>query len=733
MAEPASPPLRVRDHVLLAAAVAGAQGLVEGNRLGSPRAVALCAALLVLGGAVVGLVQAGLFVGLRGLWRYARAGWPAPPEGDEQRLRARATILAAVLCGGLGLAALRPAALRLLDVHDPGLVAALLLVCVGLVAGVAVFATPIVAGLIHRPLRELDRSVDVALPPEPPVRRFLLLALPVGLATAWLQRAHAKGLKPFALELGGVMFCVAEAGALALAAWLPASLRELVRRTSGRLLAGLLALAGLVLVGGEGDRKLHEDIGRSVGAGAVQRQLRRLGDVDGDGASAWLGGGDCAAWDATRGPLAVDVPGNRVDEDCDGADAWSWSAARAPQVERLHGRLDPALVRDYNVVWIIVDAVRANHLSAYGYPRATSPYLEHLAGESLVFRRAYSQSSATMLSIPSMLAGRPVGTMRFERGDGILRAHSPGEPLAEVLQRHGYRTGFVVDGYVTNRLPGALAGFETVESTWVDGNARPWNTRYAATAVTKAIEFLERDSAAEQPFFLAVYMADPHAPYVEHPEVTPFGKGTVARYDGELAYTDHWIGVLVEYLRAKPPLLDDTIVVVVADHGEEFNDHGGTQHARTCHEESTHVPLLLRVPGLAPGEVELRVGLNDIVPTFVELLGLDLPLDQLDGQSLLIPALAPGRVAPDRPIYCSVLSQRASQGDFLRHAVRVGRHALHQDVLDQRLELYDVLADPREKKPLDLSDPRARATAEHLESVLRGHLTGNIEDRLLTR
>lgn len=733
MAEPAPPPLRVRDHVLLAAAVAGIQGVVEGNRLGSPRAVFVCAALLVVGGALVGLVQAGVVIGLRGLWRVARADWPAAPASDEQRIRTRATIVAAVLCGGLGLAALRPLVVRLLDVHDPGLVAALLTACVGAAAALAVFATPFVAGLVHRPLREFDRSVDVALPPEPAIRRFLFLALPVAVATIWLRRAYAKGLKPFALELGGVLFLVAEVGALAAAAMLSESTREAVRGWSGRLLAMLLIVAAMVLLVVEGDRKFFEDVGRTVGAGAVQRQLRRVSDVDGDGASSWLGGGDCAAWDAGRGPHAADVPGNRVDEDCDGIDAWPWTASRAPQLERFHGRIDPDLVRDYNVVWIIVDAVRANHLSAYGYPRKTSPYLEHFAEDAMVFRRAYSQSSATMLSIPSMLAGRPVGTMTFERGDGVLRAKNPVEPLAEVLQRHGYRTGFVVDGYVTNRLPGALEGFEVVESTWVDGNARPWNTRYAATAVTKAIEFLERDTTSAQPFFLAVYMADPHAPYVEHPEIPAFGKGTVSRYDGELAYSDHWIGVLVEYLRAKPPLLDDTIIVVVADHGEEFNDHGGSQHARTCHEESTHVPLMIRVPGLPPADVDLRVGLNDIVPTLVELLGLDLPADAVDGQSLLLPAFAPARVPAERPVYCSVLSQRASQGDFLRHSVRVGRHALHQDVLERRIELYDVVADPREKKPLDLADPRVRATREQLEGILRAHITGNLEERLLTR
>jgi arylsulfatase A-like enzyme len=725
MAEPASRPLRAREHAALAAFVLAAWGLVEGARI-SPRAAAVAAAMLLLAGAVLGVVQAGVLAALRGLWR--RADLPA--ADPERRV---ATLVAAALCGGLALALLRPLVLRLLDVHDPQLVAALVVVAVA-GAGVAVaLATPVAAGLLRAPLRELQRSVDLPLPRRPAAQWLTYAALPLALASLWLLRRHARALGPFAPVFAAAILPAAELAVLVLGGLLPAAARARLRAASGAVLLAALVAAALVLAVVDLDPKQRAKLGRSDVAGAVQRQLRRLSDLDGDGASAWLGGGDCAGLDATRGPRARDIPGNGVDEDCDGADARPRPSERPSALERTHGLLEPGTVRDYNVVWVIVDAVRHNHLSMHGYPRRTTPYLEVLAGESLVFRRAYSQSSATMLSIPSMLAGRYVGAMTWSRVGDRLEAVDADEPLAAVLQRHGYRTGFVVDGYVTGRLPAVLDGFEEVESTWIDGQSKPWNTRYAGTAVTKAIEFLERDSAAAQPFFLAIYMADPHAPYVEHPEVPSFGRGSVARYDNEIAYTDRWIGFLVEYLRAKPPLLDDTIVVVVADHGEEFGDHGGVHHARTCHEESVHVPLLLRVPGLAPGVVDRRVALVDVVPTLAELLGLDLGDAPLDGQSLLIPALAPERAPTDRPIFCSVLSQRASQGDFIRHAVRVGRHGLHEDALERRAQLFDLEADPKEKSPLDLRDPTARATAEYLARLLRGSLTGNLETQTLTR
>jgi len=729
MAEPAPPALRVRDHAILAALVAGTWGVLEARNLGSPHAVAVAAALLILAGSVVGLVQAGVLAALRALWRRARAGWPDPPSDDQHHHRTRATAMAAVLCATVGLAGLWLITVRLQSVDDEALVAALLLVAIAAAAAVAVFATPVLAGLLFHPLREFERSLDWPFPRRPAVRRFVYIALPIGAAIVLLQRLHPKGLKPYTFELGALLLLVAEAGVLATLAepWL-----EWLRRHAARLLAALLAAALLLVAGAPDDRKFHDTLAHKTAVGGVQKLLRAVTDVDGDGASAWLGGGDCAGLDSSRGPHAIDEPGNHIDEDCDGLDAWPW-ARGGPPLERYHGHLEPALIRDYNVVWIIVDAMRVNRLSAFGYRKPTTPYLEHLAGESLVFRQAYSQSSATLLSIPSMLAGRPVGTMNFDRKQDTLRARAADEPLATTLQRHGYRTGFVVDRYVTKRLPAALDGYESLETITGEDDVGTWRARQAATAVTRAIEFLERDPGYSQPFFLTIYTADPHSPYVEHPGTRKFGKGGGARYDNELAYTDQYIGMLVEYLRAKPPLLDDTIVIVSSDHGEEFNDHGGTLHARTCHEESVHVPLLVRIPGLPAQSVDIRVGLNDIVPTLVELLGLDVPADAFDGQSLLIPTLSPSRVPADRPVFCTVLSQRSWQGNFLRHGVRVGRHALLEDVLERKVELYDIVADPREKQPLDPQDPQVRATIDELTRTLRDHITGNIEERLLTR
>lgn len=731
MAEPAERPLRVRDHALLAAVVAAAYGLVEGARVGSPRAMAVCAALLLLGGALLGVFQGLGHVALRWLWGRSRGGW-SEQTGDP--LRGSALVIAAVLCGGVFLLALWLLVLRLLEVQDAPLVAALLIFVAATGAIGTAVATAFLAGFVVRPLRWIDRRVGLPFPRRAPLRLALYVALPLGLATALLLRAHAEGLKVFALGLGLVLFFVAEVAVYALWSLLPLRLRARAGARVGAALAGLVVAAGLVLALAGGDRSFYDAVGQQPGSGVMLKQLRKLSDFDRDGTSGWLAGGDCAPFDRSRGPQAAEVAGNGADEDCDGVDAEPVVLGEAPRLERYHGRLEPAQIRNYNVLWIVVDAVRADHVSALGYEKRTTPYLEHLAKESLVFRQAYSQSSATMLSIPSMLSGRHVGAVTWQKAHKRLQVDPSIETAAERLKRAGYRTGFVVDGYIKDNLPGMLQGFEYVKSTWLDGKVRPWNDRSGAMASAYALEFLEREpnpAKRKKPFFLAVYMADPHFTYVEHPEVPSFGRGEEARYDNEIAYADRYIGFLIEYLRAKPPLLEDTIIVITSDHGEEFKEHGGSQHGRTCHEEVTHVPLFVRIPGVPAAEIDARVGLNDILPTLAELLGLGIPEEEFDGQSLLIPALAPQRAPADRPVYCTVLSQKASQGNFLRHSIRAGNDVLLQDVFENRFELYDHAADPGDTKPRE--DPAAQQVREHLAGVLKQSMTGNIETTLLTQ
>jgi arylsulfatase A-like enzyme len=207
----------------------------------------------------------------------------------------------------------------------------------------------------------------------------------------------------------------------------------------------------------------------------------------------------------------------------------------------------------------------------------------------------------------------------------------------------------------------------------------------------------------------------------------------MGRYDGEIAFADRYTGFLVDYLRYLRPLWDQTIFVFTADHGEEFGEHGGKTHAYTCHEESTHVPLLVRIPGVAGQRIEARVALVDIVPTILEAIGAGPGGMRLDGESLLLPAFAPSSVDPDRPVFCSVLSQKSGQGDFFRQSVRSGDRVLFHDSATGRLELYDTTADRAEKRDLVAEgDLREQATVELLKGALEASMTGNLRELRLT-
>ncbi len=354
-----------------------------------------------------------------------------------------------------------------------------------------------------------------------------------------------------------------------------------------------------------------------------------------------------------------------------------------------------------------MDALRADHVSALGYRHKTTPQLTRLAAESLVFTHAYSQSSATMFSIPSMLAGLNPENMRWWERKNHPQVHNEHELFPERLVALGYRRGVILTSYLIGQYPGLQQGFADVYNIYLDGHPNPWAKRASPISLSKSIDFLHGDPKFEtdsaKPFFLLSYFDDPHSPYEKHAEdgISGMGKGKRGAYNQEILLADRNLGSLLDHLRYKPHVWDNTIVIVTADHGEEFRERGHTLHSRTCYVESTHVPLFVRIPGIARQRIHTSVALADLLPTLVELLDLKLkPGEVLDGKSLLIPALAPGRVDPARPIFCSILPQLRYMGNFSRRSVRSGKWALMKDDIAGTVELYDTFLDPAEKKSL---------------------------------
>ncbi|MEE2776292.1 MAG: sulfatase [Acidobacteriota bacterium] len=293
-----------------------------------------------------------------------------------------------------------------------------------------------------------------------------------------------------------------------------------------------------------------------------------------------------------------------------------------------------------NVVLVVVDSLRADHTGVYGYGPPTTPYLDRLAENSVVFDTAWAPSSYTSQSVAAILTGRlptsggSVGLMEAEPSEAST-------PLQQRLRRAGLRTG-VVSSQPLLRRRAFTRGFEDIQ---VSSLKETWT---AGEVSSKALDFVDGDP--EAPFFLYLHYADPHQPYnappefVDRfrpegsPEVTvpelqrsieegglepddPRAAALVAAYDAEIAAVDAGIEALVAGLDERG-LFDDTILVVTASQGEELLDHGWWGHAWTLHEEVLRVPLLLRMKELGARRVREAVSLVDLLPTLIALVGL---------------------------------------------------------------------------------------------------------------
>jgi arylsulfatase A-like enzyme len=713
-----------------------------GGTLGRPSlpAALFAAALASVPAAALGLVGWGL---LALLWW---SGWLerarkrlAPfasrdPGADRQpvvRLHAYlvAVVLALVVVGQLHVHVIG----RLWALQEAQLAMQLVLyLAVGSAAG-CLFAVPLVARACARPLGWLDARAPLPLPPWGPVRYLGFVVVPALAFLVSFEREHGAVLGRADVGPGLAMLVVLAP----LVGYLWRAVRPGRRWARRTALAAVAAIAVVLLAGTDRLYDRLPDAARTAeqvplaDLGALT--LRTLGDVDRDGAAPWFGGGDCAPFDATRGPAAFDVPGNGIDEDCDGRDGDARSSVAGELVPRpqFFGRLAPERVRKYNIVWIIVDALRADHVSALGYPKPTTPSIDALARESILFTQAYSQSSATVLSFPSMIIGANPGSITWSMR-GRLQPADDELTLAERLSAIGYRTGLVLDKYTAETFTGMQKGFDTVTRTDLENvPKRKWENRCSALAFMRAVEFVSEAAPgprADPPFLLAAYFPDPHAPYTRHADVPgKFGDEPSSGYDTELAFADRNVGLLLDFLRARPLLWQDTIVIVVGDHGEEFGEHGGKRHAFTCHEESVHVPVVMHIPGFAPRRIDAPVGLVDITPTLLELVGAPLEGRQLDGQSLLVPI--EGERGPEAPrsLFCSIVSQKRQQGTFFRQAVRRGGYSLHQEVNDNRFRCYDQRTDPGETRDLS-ADPRHRGQCDGLKALLKASLRGNLQD-----
>lgn len=733
--------MTARTHVALAATLAALVGASEGmladaGGLSRGALVVLGAAMLGTVGALFGVLQAaswwavtaiGTRTGTIAWWRSATSIDPRAPR--EPIVSLHASIAAGALAVGFLAACSWVVLPRLFHIEDGEFARGFGLLLFS-AAAIAITLFGVVAARLLVPgFARVDAVLGLPWPRMPVLRWLLWGGAPIALLLVPYLRRNADELAVFALPFWLVVFVFAE---IIVAAGLRTALPSrgaLWARLQWATLAGLAAtLVGSVLL----LRSSADAVAWTRGDGVVPVAadvLRRLGDLDRDGYSSWLGGGDCAPFDGSVNPGSRDLPDNGVDENCDGSDAVALAEENALAV--FSGAFEKAENSRPNVVLVIVDAIRWDHTGLGGYEKQTTPYLDTLAEEALLFTRAYSQSSATMLSIPSILTGRDPSMMEWEQGKR-LEPTDDEVTLARRLDDLGYHTAIIAVKYFSDFLQRIREPYEHDQIVRnKKGEDSDWYTGRAGPLVVESIRYIEAHAEDEDPFFLTLYIPEPHHTYDKHGfGLSDFGKKAKDLYDGEIANADRHIGFLIEYLKYRG-LWDDTIFVVTSDHGEEFKEHGGKKHARTCYVESTHVPLVVHVPGVEHAKIDHPVGLMDIVPTILESVGATEEVGALEGQSLLVPVLAPELVAAERAIPCVILSQRARQGNFLRRALRTSKWLLVHEVLENDYELFDTEADPKEKKNV-YEARRTDLEIERLRRVLNASLTGNLQSNLLT-
>ena len=383
-----------------------------------------------------------------------------------------------------------------------------------------------------------------------------------------------------------------------------------------------------------------------------------------------------------------------------------------------------------NLVLISLDTTRRDHGSVYGYGRETTPNLERLAAEGVLFSLAYAPAPTTGPSHATLFTSlHPITHRVVKNGRVLVPAH---RTLAERLRERGWATAGVVSSYVLDARFGWDQGFElwdddfdraTATTMVPSGGGVEVFDRTAGATTRRAVTWLESERDTSRPFFLFVHYMDPHEPWVAPPEFVKRFRtpdvpadgvsGLIARYDAEIAFTDHELGELLAALD-RLGLKEDTIVAVSADHGEGLLQHGELHHGTQLYEEQMRVPLLLRWPrGLPAGRViDGAVSLIDLAPTLLELAGVPPEAgDAMQGRSLAPVLEGRAPLDPARPIFLFRPNNTDIPGE--QYAVRQGDWKLIRGPGEGRRELFDLSQDPRE-----LAD-RAAAEAARADELER--------------
>lgn len=362
-----------------------------------------------------------------------------------------------------------------------------------------------------------------------------------------------------------------------------------------------------------------------------------------------------------------------------------------------------------NIVLILIDTLRADHLGCYGYQRNTSPNIDAFAAGAVLYKNAISTSSWTSPAVASFFTGQYPHVMGYE--DQAVVLDEKFLTLAEILRYSGYATRGVISHLYLSAELGFGQGFDGFD----EENAQGHGHISSPSVTDKGIELI--DELKDEKFFLFLHYFDPHCDYILHDEYNfyPDYAGSLysgqtiqdlrafaremndddvrylnALYDSEIRFTDQHVGRLFDHLK-DAGLYDDALIVIVADHGEEFLERGNAWigHTRTVYQELVHVPFMVKAPGgVEPCTVERPVSLLDFMPTVVASAGLEVPAGyEHDG----MPIDASGETEHLRSVLITETKRWGTHQGVIE-----GDWKLLHDPTARSFHLFDLEADPGE-------------------------------------